>query len=538
MTGRKTQLALEIDRDRVCAVHAKVERNRVRVEGWCCADRPQSMDPADASAIGKWVASELDGRSMPKSGVAVAVQRGEVVLKRLNLPFEPNGRRDELVSMVRLQISRQIPVPMEGTAVDFVELPQSVSPTAPGVDGNVVRVLAGALPGDRLGWIRDAAKRGGLGLSRIGLRSSGAAAVFAETSIAHDGPILGVAPGTSTTECVVVESGRLLFARAVDLALPTETSELSAYVEQIAVEAKRTWMAYRANSDSSEVHAVSVLGSGAFAHDIGRACASELEMPYERLRLSASIEFPAEMSDWDRCVSLPLVGLMAESVFTEPTLDFAHPRVAPDRAAAVRQRALVGLFAAVVVFGSIGVFGWLHLQDLEGEAEAAGDALSKAQMRHARYLVESARLDNLEQWASAEVDWIGHLAMLSETVGNPREVRFDGLSAALANEVVFQLPRSVTDISKGKWLSDRAISFSLGGPAINREIANTFREELLDSGIYRVETRGADVPNSFRLDLTTTYLSPLDANVNTPKDGEEPDGADDPRQAGDAGGGS
>jgi len=335
----------------------------------------------------------------------------------------------------------------------------------------------------------------------------------------------------------------------VDLALPTETSELSEYVEQIAVEAKRTWMAYRANADSSEVHAVSVLGSGVFAHDIGRACAAELEMPYERLRLSASIEFPAEMSDWERSVSLPLVGLMAESVFTEPTLDFAHPRVAPDRAAAIRQRALMGLFAAVLVFGTLGVFGWLHLQDLEGEADAASDALSKAQMRHARYLVESARLNNLEQWASADVDWIGHIAWLSETVGDPREVRFDGLSAALVNEVVFQLPRGVSDISKGEWLSDRRISFSVGGPAINRETANAFREQLLDSGIYRVGTRGADVPDSFRLDLTTTYLSPTDAEGNASEGGkgkgedkdanEGPSGtaADDPGQAGEAGGG-
>jgi len=457
----------------------------------------------------------------------VAVQRGEVVVKRLNLPFDPNGRRDDLVSMVRLQISRQIPVPMEGTAVDFVELPQSVSPTAPGadgVDGGVVRVLAGALPGDRLEWIKETAKRGGLGISRIGLRSSGAAAVLAETPIAHDGPILGVAPGASTTECVIVENGRLLFARAVDLALPSATGdpdEMGEYIGQIAVEAKRTWMAYRANADSSEVHAVSVIGSGAVAHDIGRACAAELEMPYERLRLSASIEFPPEMSDWDRCVALPLVGLMAESVFTEPTLDFAHPRVAPDRAAAVRQRVLLGLFAAILVFGTLGVFGWLNLEDLRSEDVASSEALSKAEMRHARYLVESARLSNLEQWASADVDWIGHMAWLSDTLGKPDEVRFDGFSGSLANEVVFDLSRGVSDISKGAWSSTQVISFVIAGPALNREVSNAFRERLIESGVYLVGSRGADVPNSLGLTLTTAYSSPGDAVGRTSDDGGE-----------------
>ena len=77
MTGRKTQLALEIDRDRVCAVYAKIERNRVMVRRWFCEERPGDLDPANAAAVGKWVARELNERSMPRSGVAVAVQRGD-----------------------------------------------------------------------------------------------------------------------------------------------------------------------------------------------------------------------------------------------------------------------------------------------------------------------------------------------------------------------------------------------------------------------------------------------------------------------------
>ena len=142
-------------------------------------------------------------------------------------------------------------------------------------------------------------------------------------------------------------------------------------------------------------------------------------------------------------------------------------------------------------------------------------------MQHAKYLVESARLSNLEQWASADVDWIGHLAWLSETLGKPNEVRFDGFTGSLANTVVFDLPRGISDISKGSWSSHQAISFGLAGPAINREISNIFREQLIDSGIYRVETRGPDVPDLFRLTLTTVYSSPSDAVGGASDNGAE-----------------
>ena len=529
MIGKKVQFALEIDRDRICAVQADVQRHRVAVRAWCCADRPDEIDPSNAEAVGGWVARELARSGMPRRGAVIVVQRAEVVLKRFILTVDEQWRDEDLVSMVRLQISRQIPVPMEGTAVDFVQLPQSVSPTAPGADeqqGRVVRVLAGALPGDRLNWIRETAKRGGLGVSRIGLRASGAAAVFAETSIAHDGPILGVAPGAASTECVIVENGRLLFARAVDLPLPDDADMLADYAQQVAVEAKRTWMAYRANPDSSEVHAVSVLGHGPVAHDIGRVCAAELEMPYERLRLSAAIEFPPEMTDWERSVALPLIGLMAESVFTETTLDFLHPRHAPDRAATRRQRALLGVLAAVLVFGSFGAFGWLRLGDLEDRQQNLEDTLGRARVSHAKFVVESARLSHLERWIQPSVDWVAHLAWLSDHLPSTQEARLDGFGGVMDGEVVFTLPRGVRDITSGRWSSSQSVEISLGGPAVSRDIADQFRERLLGSNVYRVDTRGADVADSFQLLLHTSLGSPADATVpaDDPDAGPEGEG--------------
>jgi Tfp pilus assembly PilM family ATPase len=321
--GRKL-IAISLDQDRLCAVSAAVSSKTVKVEAMHSAQAPANVSVREGAAVGAWIGSELEKGGLGRGRLVIAVPRGEVILKKLKLPRAEGSTGAELAGMVRLQMTRQLTMAVEGTAIDYLpigDLPQ-------GSAGGTVSVLAAALPGERMLYYRELAKAAGCKIERLGLRSAGVASLLAEASQTANGPVLGVAVGIGSTEYAVVESGQLVFARAADIGLGAGDGDDS-FIQKIAVEAKRTAMSYRVGEGAVEVDALLVAGDGGLAGQVSAACGEASELPARVSQWPSAIEVPGLVSERDRLVSAPLLGLLLEIAADRVSLDFAHPRKAP-----------------------------------------------------------------------------------------------------------------------------------------------------------------------------------------------------------------
>lgn len=521
-------VAVGLEQDRLYAAGASLSADgTVRVQTWLSAALPKTLDVRDAGAVGAWLGSELARVGLSKARLLFAAPRGEVVVKRMRLPKAARATEADLAGMVNLQMVRQLTVPVEGTAIDYVAVgePKRLSATEgkPSKDGATIGVLAAALPGERLEWYKEVARSAGCRIESIGLRSAGVASILAGASQLHSGPILGIAVGTGSIEFVVVESGSMVFARSADVGTGPATDAETGLVQRVGVEAKRTWMSYRVGEDSAVVDAVLVAGEGPLAREIAERCGQELEMPWKLVELPTGIDLPRSVSSLERLAAVPLLGLLADAAANRPAIDFAHPRKAPDAAAARRQRVLAAAFGLIVLGGA----GWMYsssvLSGLEKklkEAQAHGDGL-KAEYNS--YLCEEARLDHLQGWTRAGADWIAHARWLSDEMPDTHEAQLDLLSGHLTSSIVFKANGGKYD-AQG-WQTQQSADFAIAGRTRRREISNELRDRLASSQIFtKVETKGPDLPDRFTWALSTTLASPLDT-TKKPAPKAEPGGA-------------
>jgi len=499
MNVPRNVVAIGIDHGRLVAVLASIGE-RVKVKKWHTATVPADIDAKDAVAFGRWLGAELDRTGLGKGKLLISVPRGEVVLKRLRLP---RAEESELAGMVQLQMTRQLTMASEGAAIDFVAINNAEA--VAGTTTESVSVLAAAIPGERINWYRAVAKAAGCKIERLGLQASGVCALLADVSQRHTGPILGVSVGFGSVEFAVVEHGQLVFVRAADIGLGGEGGE-AALVERVSVEVKRTWMSYRVGEGSAEIEAVVIPGEGELAEDIGRRCGEALEMPWKLAPMPPALELADRMRPADHLVAAPLLGLLSESVMGRPSLDFAHPRKAPDLAAARRQRVLAASLGLIVLGGAVYMAGSISLGSLRERVAAEKKRSEKLQAQYAEYLKEDAKLNHMRQWTSAEIDWLGHIRWLSDAMPDPRLAQLDQLGGRMGAEVVFT-PKSGGYDPKG-WQLRHGAGFTLEGKTKGREVANQLRARLVDSEIYKLETRGADVPDKFGFELTSTRVKP------------------------------
>ncbi len=502
-------IAASLDADRLCAIGAGFGPGGARVRSWASAQVPSGLDPRDSTAVGEWVRTTLDKAGVHGTRLVLAVPRGEVVLKRLKLPRgQGRGREADLASMVRLQMVRQLNFAIEGTAIDYMPVDGGgtdpvVSP-APGL----ADVLAGALPGERMAFLRGVASAAGLKIERVGLRSAGAAALLAQASRLREGSVLGVAAGWASIEFVVLERGRIVFARSADFGLATANGTDEPLARRVAVEAKRTWMAYRVGHDSAAVDGVAVLGEGDLARELSAACGEALELPATRVGLPAGLELPEKMPEADRLVALPLLGLLSERLLAPPTLDFAHPRRAPDLGARRRQLVLLGVLAGVVVVGTGIVLGAVNLGALRSNARDTAQDRARLEEQYRDFLLADARLKHVENWRAAEPDWLAHIGWLSDAMPDPRQAQLDALSGNLGASVRFATKDG--SYVGGEWSLDGGTTFTLQGRAASREVADGLRTRLVREDAYLINSIGADTPDRFHFALKAAPPAPED----------------------------
>jgi hypothetical protein len=499
MGFRKEITVIELDGSRLSALSAHVTPGGVDIARWHTASRPEGVSGEDAGAVGAWLGGELKSAGLPRSRVILAMARNDVVIKPLTLPVGEGVSEDSIAGAVRLQMVRQLTMSMDGTSIDYTVMP--------GRTPDTVGVIAGAMPGPRVQWVRDVASAAGCRLVRIGLRCSGASALLAELSQRRSGPVLGIAVGAMTTEFVVVEDGQMMLARAAELPRPSDVGEYEAFVQRLAVEAKRTWMSYRSATPGLEVELVAVLGDGDLARQVGTVCGQGLNVPGEIVPLPTVAARSCNVPEPDRGTMASLAGLLVEGVLGTPTLDFANPRKAPDLAARRRQLVLAAALLLIVTGGFGYVASKKSLNALNAQLETLRSEEGRLKKQVEQYLALDARVNHVEQWKNARVDWLPHIKKLSDTLPSPHDSTTDEFTGKLA-VTTFYDPKGKTQYPGGEWVTRTNTVFDLAGKVDNRTIAAGLRERLLADKIYSVESRGPDTPDRYSVELATHLRRP------------------------------
>jgi len=505
----RNQVALNIENDRLVAVAAVVHADRVVIGQSHTAPKPAGLDLSDTTEVGKWLAGELRAAGMwgaaRRGAVIFGVPRGEVVLKRIAFP--PGTDDDELPSMVRLQVVRQLTVSPENAAIDFVPLAASAGVVLPA--GRVV--LAAALQGDRLQWRREVCSAAGIRLRRVGLQSAGAASLLAEASQRRTGGTLGIALGRESTEFVIVEDGQLVFARATDLIRPMGADEGEAFAQRVSVEAKRTWMSYRASPDSPQIEAVTVLGADELSKLVATRCGETLDLPSAAAGYPRFVEAPPGMGEEERSAVAALAGLLAEPVIGRPTLDFANPRRVPDVAGARRRLVLLGALGAIVLGGGAYTLARLDLHARAAELAQLKETWADQSAEYSEFIRARARVEHLRRFREAGIDWLAHMDMLTAQMPDPRDAVLDSISGRSEVAVVYTLEKDKPAYASAAWSESLDATMALAGAMKRRDVADALRSRLVADRRYSVLTRGSDVPDRFDWTLETSLRNPADA---------------------------
>jgi hypothetical protein len=501
--GKGTMAVVQIDSDRIAAIQVSLRGARVSVDAACCVIRPGEVSADSPEAMGAWVKQALRDAGIGARRAILAAARSEVVLKVLDLPGGGIADDAERCEVVRLQMARQLTMPITESAIDWV-------PLGVDEDGRIASVLAGAIHTDRLGWYRSVAMSAGLKPIGVQLSSGGIATLAAEI----EGSVLTVAPSTNGIEFVVATGGRVLFARSIDL--PGVWGELGGdeaereRAERIAIEAKRTWMSYRVSQRAEDIGAVAVLGTGSSAERVRQACVDLMEVPGVCVGLPESVKVKDPDSIERNAPVFPLIGLALRTSLGAEGMDFLNPHQPPDLAAKRRTVVLGVLLGAIVLGGA----GYLVRMDRLASLERTQDALKngggKLAENYLEYLGDLARVEHLERWDAMDADYLGHIGWLSAHLPDPSVSQADRIAMAMAGQVRYE----GKVFPGGKWLSPSRLVISVSGKVHDRAVMLGLRDRLLREGPYVVANRGPDVADRFDYQLSTSILaSPKAAKV-------------------------
>lgn len=535
------QTVIEYESGQLVAFRVVIDGVRVRIRGNVLASiAQQGQLPDDPADVGEWISDRLESARIPRRGITRIAPRGEVVLKSLSLPNAGLVDAGELATMVRLQLTRQLTMSVEGTAIDY-HTPATDSRSSPSVDG-MCTVIAGAIPTERVKWWERATHAGRLGVAHTRLKAFGIAEVVGTLPRAGEQTVLAIAFGPGSTEFVFVEAGEVVSTRAVEMIMPevgASEQVRSQFMDKLTLEARRALLAHRGPRGVNEPALVAVVGEGELVSAVGQACEKALGIKWAQIGIDAlgpkgAVDFPAEMDERTRTFAIPLVACIAAPLQNRRGLDFTQPRKLPNPAARLRQVALAGVFAAILVAGLAYVIG----QQATAKRKATLAVYAQRETRLREQLLQAqiadARLRHISMAHEAHADWLAHMALIADMLPNRSLVRLDELSGTIETRVAYAPSGSYLG---GKWSRNARATFTLTGAMTDADADALLRERVLSSRIYGIQLPGPDTQDRFALRIIAEDATKLTSSATRAK-GQLPESTSSAKPAGLQGGGS
>ncbi len=314
--------------------------------------------------------------------VALVVERGRAILRDLELP---EGTPEELVSMVRFQVERELPLPVDQVRYSYVET---------GRGEGKVRVQVAAVPKDLIDPALAAAEGAGLKVTGVYVSSYGLLALSPDGEPAV---LIEVAGGEA--EILVARGGRMEFSR-------TATLGEGAPADALAREVDRTLRAFAARSPGTEVARIVLAGEGEAASALAKGLGELLARPVSQAG-------PGDLE------TAPAAGLCLGVLRGRPIPDLLHPPAAGRRFRPKAAHRVAALAALVLVL--LGVWSQVALADKRRELARKRDELKSLEPRVKAVNRMHEETERALQWTEYRKVWFETLEMLQKHV-NPTQL--------------------------------------------------------------------------------------------------------------------
>ncbi len=335
-----------------------------------------SAELATLDAASVKAALEKTGVSGPR--VVLVVPRGQAVLRDLELPA---GTPAELASMVRFQVEREVPLPLEELRYSFVEAGRS---------GGKVRVQVAAARRELLDPALAALEGAGFKVAGAVVSSYGLLAL--ERDLSTPSALVEVSAGEA--EILVADGGRMEMSRTA--ALPE-----GPVGEILAEEIERTLRAWAAKSPGRDVARILLAGEGAEAE----ALAGSLG---ERLSRKVTASGPGDLETSTAagvCLGL-LRGAAIPDLLNPPSM---KKRFSPTKVH--RIGALAGAIALLLL-----IWSQVALADQRTALGRKRLELKELEPRAAEVLRTRRQAALAQQWYRDRNVWLGTLQALRKSV--------------------------------------------------------------------------------------------------------------------------
>jgi len=322
------------------------------------------------SALGK------TGVSGPR-GVLLVVARGQALLRELELP---EGTADELVAMVRFQVEREMPLPLDQVRYSYIETGRS--------EGKV-RVQVAAVPRDVIDPAIAAVEAAGMKVGGAYVSSFGLMSLYGRPELAALVEVSG-----NEAEILVTQQGRMELSRTAPL-------EADFSPEQIAQEINRTLLSYGTRAPGQDVGTIVLAGEGPDATELASAVG-------KFLRKDVSALGPGSLR------TATAAGVCTGLLRGTSMPDLLHPPVVVRKFQLTRNHRVGALAAAVLIM--LFIWSQVVISSKRGDLDKKRQQLALLQPRAAALTRMMDQTQKGDQWYRTRSCWIDVLSALRQTV--------------------------------------------------------------------------------------------------------------------------
>jgi len=431
----------------------------------------------DADKFGPFLRTVLQEHGIKASGVVFAVGRERAFLHQLTIPASPE---DQVANLVRFQLAQELPFAIEESVVDYVV-------TNRNDEGKVTGVLAAAVRTEYVDFLKHAAQKAKLSVSRIGLKPYANFLAVRASGCCSEKNTLFVDLSLKSMEIDVFSSSDgVLFSRSVGIEeQPEKTTPLKeSFLDQGILQLKRTLhaQAYMTGAPSGQPQELVISGSSGWETEFSELAGKQLSLPSQVLKLDnvGGIE-PAMVA---------MYGLAcAQGHSRSEQIDFLSPKKAVDPQA-VRMRYIQ---LGVAAFALIMILGFLYSNHKVAEKEQLYQARlaenKKLKEQVSKFKTFARQANGVESWMDRKVNWLDQLQQLTDLLPTTDKAYLNSIFMA--------------EGQKGK---DVLADISIEGQARNRQTIDQIAQTLVEKGNFKVTpgstvTLSGEYPDNFKMTL-------------------------------------
>lgn len=475
-------VALDLEGRKLRIVLGEPQRGLPDFRTLALVDAPETLDLKNAKAVGEFIGGALKQLNLPTTRVLMDVPRGQVVLKTLTLP--PVEHEREMPAMVRYQVEKELPFPLDQAVIDFTvdnhyvtdangmdESGILTSPPAP----TTVDVLVAAVQHSLVVHYQKVAEAGGFKLHRLGLRPYADArcldACLPEEDRKRSILLVHVLPGEVEVNLLI--EGALAFSRSGairqhdDDGRPFGEKEiLDGFVVEIARSAQGALSAHRGR----KIDRVFLAGDTGQEQAIVEIVAQRFRTPCAVLDPAATLKLTAGDINVGGFIS-PLGLAIAHGTAERMPFDFLNPKNPPIERNIKKIRAVAGGIAASLLLVIGLTWGILNRNAAVSNLTALRDTYNKLEKQNRPIDKLGQRVKAVDEWKNDGHNWLDHWANISAKFPPATEAYITTLKTNPDGSFTFTVKavasKVITDLSKS--LREGGYDVKLGAETVQND---------------------------------------------------------------------